>query len=80
VVKIAGARISLGFVLGPTYGLLVIACIFIWAVVLFFSLEKHRSKDPSFGCIRRLGAIWSSLLDLPGVALAMVAPGKIPFC
>ena len=79
VVKIAGARISLGFVLGPfatifsayllngmfsksemkyvdysTYGLLVIARIFIWAVVLFFSLEKHRSKDPSFGCIRRL--------------------------
>jgi hypothetical protein len=88
VVRIAGARTLLGFVLGPfatigsaylldamvsrseakyvdysVYGLLVIARIFIWALVLFFSLEKHRSKDPSFGCIRWLaqsGPVYST--------------------
>jgi hypothetical protein len=27
-----------------------------------------------------LGAVWSCLLDLPGVGLAFISPGWIPIC
>jgi hypothetical protein len=62
------------------YVLMYVLRIFIWALVIhLFTKEMDLSKSKLWTCAA-LGAVWSCLLDLPGVGLAVVAPGKIPIC
>jgi hypothetical protein len=62
------------------YGALFIARIFIWALVLYLFTKKAPLPRSSFWLYSFLGAIVSSLLDWPGYALAIAAPGKFVFC
>ena len=62
------------------YGMLFLIRICVWALVLFLftataPLGKSRLWQYAF-----TGAIVSTLLDWPGYALALAAPGKIAFC
>jgi hypothetical protein len=62
------------------YDLLFIVRISVWASVLFLFTNKSPLPKSKFWLYACGGAIVSSLLDLPGYALAQVAPGKIVFC
>jgi hypothetical protein len=62
------------------YGVLFIARIFIWALVLYLFTKKAPLPRSSFWLYALLGAIVSSLLDRPGYALAIAAPGQFVFC
>jgi hypothetical protein len=62
------------------YGVLFIARIFIWALVLYLFTKKAPLPISSSWLYALLGAIVSSLLDWPGYALAIAAPGKFVFC
>jgi hypothetical protein len=62
------------------YALLFIVRIFVWALVLFLFTRKAPIPRSSFWFYAFLGAIVSSLLDWPGYALAIAAPGQFTFC
>jgi hypothetical protein len=62
------------------YGSLFVVRIFVWAFVLFLFTRKAPLSASSFWLYAVLGAVVSSLLDWPGYALAIAAPGKISFC
>jgi hypothetical protein len=62
------------------YALLFIVRIFVWALVLFLFTRKAPLPRSSFWLYAFLGAIVSSLLDWPGYALAIAAPGQFTFC
>jgi hypothetical protein len=62
------------------YGLLFIVRIFVWAVVLFLFTNQSPLPKSKFWLYAFVGALVSSLLDLPGYALALAAPGKVVFC
>jgi hypothetical protein len=68
------------FQMPEIYGLLFIVRIFVWAFVLFLFTNKSPLPKSKFWLYAFVGAIVSSLLDLPGYALALAAPGKIVFC
>jgi hypothetical protein len=68
------------FQMPALYGLLFIVRIFVWAFVLFLFTNKAPLPRSSFWLYALLGAMVSSLLDWPGYALAIAAPGKIVFC
>ena len=62
------------------YPLLVVMRFFVWMLVIFV-FTRHLSLSTSRLSLYALcGAVWSCLLDLPGIALAFVSPGKISFC
>jgi hypothetical protein len=62
------------------YALLFVVRIFVWALVLFLFTRKTPLSRSSFWLYAFLGAIVSSLLDWPGYALAIAAPGQVTFC
>jgi len=62
------------------YALLFIVRIFVWALVLFLFTRKAPLPRSGFWLYAFLGAIVSSLLDWPGYALAIAAPGQFAFC
>jgi hypothetical protein len=62
------------------YGILFIVRIFVWALVLFLFTKKAPLPRSRFWLYALFGAVVSSLLDWPGYALAIAAPGKLVFC
>jgi drug/metabolite transporter (DMT)-like permease len=62
------------------YALLFVVRIFVWALVLFLFTRKAPLPGSSLWLYAFLGAIVSSLLDWPGYALAIAAPGQFAFC
>lgn len=62
------------------YGVLFLARIFIWALVLFLFTRKPPLPKSSLWLYSFLGAVISSLLDWPGYALALAAPGHFVIC
>jgi hypothetical protein len=62
------------------YPLLFAVRIAVWALVLFLFTRKAPLPASSFWLYAVLGAVVSSLLDWPGYALAIAAPGQVPFC
>jgi hypothetical protein len=62
------------------YGILFVVRIFVWALVLFLFTRKAPLPRSRFWLYAFLGAIVSSLLDWPGYALAIAAPGQVVFC
>ena len=62
------------------YGILFVVRIFVWALVLFLFTRKAPLPRSRFWLYAFFGAIVSSLLDWPGYALAIAAPGQVVFC
>jgi len=62
------------------YCLLFIIRILVWALVLVFFTRKSPISRTRFWLYAVWGAIVSTLLDWPGYALALAAPGRIVFC
>ncbi len=62
------------------YPLLVVLRFLVWMLVIFL-FTKHLSLSGSKLALYSLcGAVWSCLLDLPGIAMAFISPGKISIC
>jgi len=62
------------------YPFLFVLRVLIWVLVIFIFTKRFRlsgSKLWSYACA---GALWSCLLDLPGLGLAIISPGQIPIC
>jgi len=54
--------------------------VLVWTFVIYLftkQIELPKSKLCSYAAI---GAVWSCILDVPGIALAIITPGQIPFC
>jgi hypothetical protein len=62
------------------YAFLLVARIFIWMLVLYFFTKKLPLPKSRLWLYSFFGAIVSSLLDWPGYALAIAAPGRVSFC
>jgi hypothetical protein len=62
------------------YPFLIVVRFFVWMLVIFLFTKHLSLKGSKLALYSLCGAVWSCLLDLPGIALAFVSPGKIPFC
>jgi hypothetical protein len=62
------------------YGILFVVRILVWALVLFVFTRKTPLPGSGLWLYSLLGAIVSCLLDWPGYALAIAAPGQVTFC
>ena len=62
------------------YGILFFVRIFVWAFVLFLFTKNAPFPRSRFWLYSLFGATISSLLDWPGYALAIAAPGQVVFC
>lgn len=62
------------------YGWLIGLRIVVWAVVISIFVRAAEGSISKFLLFSGLGALWSSLLDVPGILLAIVTPGRIPIC
>ena len=62
------------------YGMLFVIRICVWALVLFHFTTTAPLSKSRLWLYAFAGAIVSTLLDWPGYALALAAPGKIAFC
>ena len=91
---VLGPLLSLGlvwigsFFLGPSsdvpiyafYPFLFVVRVFIWAIVIYYFEYGLGITRAQLWRDALLGAIWSSVLDVPGLFLAMIAPGRIGIC
>ena len=62
------------------YGILFFVRIVVWAFVLFLFTKNAPFPRSRFWLYSLFGATISSLLDWPGYALAIAAPGQVVFC
>jgi hypothetical protein len=60
----------------------LLACIraLIWALVIWLFTRQTEITDRKLWGLAFIGALWSCLLDLPGILLAVVSPGRIAIC
>ncbi len=52
----------------------------VWALVIRIFTRRAAFPNSALWRYSMLAAGWSLLLDVAGVALAMIAPGKVSFC
>jgi hypothetical protein len=64
----------------PLYPFLFALRVLIWALVIFLFARRTGLVESKLWTCASVGALWSCLLDVPGIALAIVSPGQIPFC
>jgi hypothetical protein len=69
------AAMTIGF-----FAFLYILRLFIWALVVRLFTKQIALPRPKFWGYSALGALWSCLLDVPGLALAFITPGQVPIC
>jgi hypothetical protein len=62
------------------YPFLFLVRIVVWALVIYLFTRSVSLAKSRLWKYAVLGALWSCLLDVPGVALALVSPGHIPIC
>ncbi len=62
------------------YALLAGLRVLVWALVIYLAAREVGLSRGKLWAYASAGALWSCLLDVPGLALAWVAPGKIGFC
>ena len=62
------------------YPLLFFVRILVWALVIYIFTRGISFASSRVWKYAVVGALWSCLLDVPGVALALVSPGHIPIC
>jgi hypothetical protein len=53
---------------------------FVWLLVIFLFTRQIDLSKSRLALYALAGAFWSCLMDVPGVALAFVSPGKISIC
>jgi hypothetical protein len=73
----SGSWLDSGYVF---YAGLGVVRVFVWALVLLVVSEHKQSPASRFWLHAFLCALWSCLLDVPGYALALIAPGRISIC
>jgi hypothetical protein len=69
-----------GSIVWLMYGFIYVLRVFVWVLVISLftrQIELLKSRLWSYAAI---GAVWSCILDVPGIALAIITPGQIPFC
>jgi hypothetical protein len=54
--------------------------VLIWGLVIFLFTKQSGIPSSKLWTYALAGAVWSCLLDWPGLKLAMIAPGPIPIC
>jgi len=54
--------------------------VLIWALVIFIFTKQSRLPESKLWGYACGGALWSCLLDLPGIGLAIISPGQVPIC
>ena len=62
------------------YAGLVLIRVVIWAFVLFVLSKRAEYPTGRLWLLAALCAAWSCVLDLPGYALANIAPGRLTIC
>jgi|HubBroStandDraft_5_1064220.scaffolds.fasta_scaffold540287_2 hypothetical protein len=62
------------------FGFVYVLRVLIWALVLRIFTKGFELPRSTFWKYSALGAVWSFVLDLPGIGLALIAPGQIPIC
>jgi hypothetical protein len=62
------------------YPVLFLMRFLVWILVISIFAKAAKLSKGQLSLYALGGAAWSCLLDLPGIALAFVSPGKIPFC
>jgi hypothetical protein len=73
--KVAESILEVGF-----FVLLFALSFLVWALVLRLFIPKVSVLGSRRWTYSLLAAAWSLLLDVAGVALAFIAPGKVAFC
>jgi hypothetical protein len=73
--KVAESILEIGF-----FVLLFALSFLVWALVLRLFVPKVSVLGSRLWTYSLLAAAWSLLLDVAGVALAFIAPGKVAFC
>ena len=63
-----------------SYAFLLPIRVLIWGLVIFLFTKQSGIPRSKLWTYALAGAIWSCLLDWPGLKLAMFAPGQIPIC
>ena len=69
-----------GSIVWLMYGFIYVLRVFVWVLVISLftkQIELLKSRIWSYAAI---GAVWSCILDVPCIALAIITPGQIPFC
>jgi hypothetical protein len=54
--------------------------VLIWALVIHHFVDEFDFSQSKLWGFSALGAVWSCLLDLVGLGLAIISPGQIPIC
>ena len=54
--------------------------VLVWALVIYLFTSQMFLLRFKLWTYAAVGALWSCLLDLPGIGLAVISPGQIPFC
>jgi hypothetical protein len=54
--------------------------VLVWALVMHLFTKQIVLPKSKFWGYSALGALWSCLLDVPGIGMALITPGQIPFC
>ncbi|HMD38570.1 MAG TPA: hypothetical protein VKH15_04770 [Candidatus Acidoferrum sp.] len=54
--------------------------VLVWVLVIYLFTRQIGLRKSKLWLYAALGAAWSCLLDLPGIGLAMISPGQVPFC
>jgi len=62
------------------YIFLVILRLFVWALIIRMFAGSQAQAPGKWLGYSAAGAAWSTLLDVPAIALAIVSPGSMPFC
>jgi len=62
------------------YAFIYVLRILIWALVIHLFTKGFGLARPKLWTYAAAGGVWSCLLDLPGIALAVITPGQVPFC
>ena len=62
------------------YAFLFLVRVLIWALIIFVITKRSIIARSTIWAYAAAGAVWSCLLDLPGIGLAIISPGRIPIC
>jgi len=62
------------------YVFLYFVRVFVWALVVHHFVDNLDFSKLQLWKLSALGALWSCVLDVPGVALAAVSPARVPIC
>ncbi len=62
------------------YAGLVFLRIIVWSLIIRIFAGSQSSQPGKWLGLSAAGAAWSTLLDVPAIALAIVSPGAVPIC